>query len=74
MYSILFKLLPYALVIAGVVLLGATVMTFMEGTEGVATEATLTEVTAEKLDKRWLTISGGGFFMPEAVVDHETDT
>ena len=63
------RLLPYALVLAGVVGLLASVPVLVGGAETQATPAELAGLTAEAPTQRWVEVTGGGFWLPGTLED-----
>jgi hypothetical protein len=71
MYSLAFRLLPYLMVLGGGLLLLGTLPTIMGGAETAPTTVAVTDVTAAPGGPRWLKLTGGGLYLPDAVVDEQ---
>lgn len=73
MISLVWRLLPYVLVPITLILLLATLSVVIGGAESQPTESPIADVTADGPDARWLTLTDGGLFLPEALVDEEVN-
>lgn len=71
MYSLGLRLLPYVMVLGGSLLLLGTLPVLVGGAETSPTPVTLADVSADAPKARWLKVTGGGLYLPDAIVDEE---
>jgi hypothetical protein len=65
------RLLPYLMVLGGLVLALVTLPTIVGGGEPSPTSVALADVSTASPKARWLTVTGGGLYLPDAVTDEQ---
>src|SRR5688500_10988807 len=71
MSSLKLRLLPYAMAIGGLLLTLGTLPTLIGGAETSPTPLAVQDVSVNVPKARWLKVTGGGLYLPDAVVDQE---
>ena len=71
MFSLGWRLLPYLMTLGGLLLTLGTLPTIIGGAETASTSVPIDDVTADGPKARWLNVTGGGLYLPDAVVDEQ---
>lgn len=71
MFSLGWRLLPYVMVVGGLFLCLATLPTIIGGGETSPTSVAVADVSTDVPKERWLKLTGGGLYLPDAVVDEQ---
>ena len=69
---LIWRLLPYGLVAGALIVIAGASRTLSRGEEGAPTSVALADVSAVAPDRDWLTITGGGLYLPDSVQDTKT--
>ncbi|QOV91680.1 hypothetical protein [Humisphaera borealis] len=71
MLSLGWRLLPYLMVLGGLILLLGTLPVLIGGAETTPTSVAVADVSVESPKAKWLKLTGGGLYLPGAIVDEE---
>lgn len=71
MFSLGWRLAPYVMVLGGLLLALAMLPVLIGGAETSSTSVALSDVSVDSPKARWLMVSGGGLYLPDAIVDQQ---
>jgi hypothetical protein len=71
MFSLGWRFLPYLMVLGGLALLLSTMPTILGGAETAPTSVAVSDVSVNTPKAKWLKLTGGGLYLPDAIVDEQ---
>ena len=73
MFTLIRILFPWLMIVFGSIMLLGMLSTIIGGTETEPTTVDLEQVLEQREAKRWLLVREGGYYLPDAVIDVETN-
>lgn len=71
MLSLVWRLVPYLMVLGGLLLLFSTIPVIVGGAETSSTPVAVSDVSVDSPKQKWLKLTGGGLYLPDAIVDEQ---